>query len=179
MIIYSKLERENGKLKNVKNWVWVTTNSGTSAWFWLGGQCPLAAWGKENFENLTTKWCILKYIWINMWSASRRFLHLPALIALKIQQINIACFRFLIFHPFFQGRGVSWPFAICPYVRTPMDKLWREVIYSRLIVELYCFAWYMLSRDSTWRYSMQVYIRRGTVFTAACLLVDLCSCFVR
>jgi len=42
---------------------------GTSAGFWLGGQCPLAARGEENFENLTTKWCILKYIWINMWSA--------------------------------------------------------------------------------------------------------------
>jgi len=37
---------------------------GTSAGLWLGGQCPLAAWGKEKFENLTTKWCILKYIWI-------------------------------------------------------------------------------------------------------------------
>jgi len=33
-----------------------------SAGFWLGGQCPLAARGEENFENLTTKWCILKYI---------------------------------------------------------------------------------------------------------------------
>jgi len=32
-------------------------------------QCPLAAWGEQIFENLTTKWCILKYIWINMWSA--------------------------------------------------------------------------------------------------------------
>ena len=29
---------------------------GTSAGFWLGGQCPLAARGEENFENLTTKW---------------------------------------------------------------------------------------------------------------------------
>jgi len=27
-----------------------------------GGQCPLAARGEENFENFTTKWCILKYI---------------------------------------------------------------------------------------------------------------------
>jgi len=26
-----------------------------------GCQCPLAAWGEDNFENLTTKWCILKY----------------------------------------------------------------------------------------------------------------------
>ena len=43
--------------------------SGTYAGFGLGGQCPLAAWGQENFEYLTTKWCILKYIWIRMWSA--------------------------------------------------------------------------------------------------------------
>ena len=27
-----------------------------------GGQCTLAARGEENFENFTTKWCILKYI---------------------------------------------------------------------------------------------------------------------
>ena len=37
-------------------------HAGTSAGFWLGGQCPLAAWGEDNFKNLTTKWCILKYI---------------------------------------------------------------------------------------------------------------------
>ena len=30
-------------------------HTGTSAGFWLGGQCPLAAWTEENFENLTTK----------------------------------------------------------------------------------------------------------------------------
>ena len=30
--------------------------------FGQGGQCPLAAWGEESFGNLTTKWCILKYI---------------------------------------------------------------------------------------------------------------------
>jgi len=33
-----------------------------AAGFLLGGQCPLAARGEEIFENLTTKWCILKYI---------------------------------------------------------------------------------------------------------------------
>jgi len=33
---------------------------GTSAGFWLGGSVPPVA--RENFENLTTKWCILKYI---------------------------------------------------------------------------------------------------------------------
>jgi len=37
------------------------TQPRTSAGFWLGGRCPLAAWGEENFENLTTKWRILKY----------------------------------------------------------------------------------------------------------------------
>ena len=36
--------------------------SRTSAGFWLGGQCPIATCGEENFENLTTKRCILKYI---------------------------------------------------------------------------------------------------------------------
>ena len=35
---------------------------GTFAGFWLGGSMPLAARGEENCENLTTKWCILKYI---------------------------------------------------------------------------------------------------------------------
>ena len=43
---------------------------GTSAGFWLGGQCPLAAWGEEIFENLTTKLCILKFIWINNYLVS-------------------------------------------------------------------------------------------------------------
>jgi len=58
-------------LKLTKFWLThrVAVAAGTSAGFWLGGQFPLAAWGEENFENLTTKWCILKYIWINMWSA--------------------------------------------------------------------------------------------------------------
>ena len=32
------------------------------AGFWLGGQCFLAAWGEDNCENLTTKWCIVMYI---------------------------------------------------------------------------------------------------------------------
>ena len=47
-------------------------------------------------------------IWINMWSAWRRSLRMPAL---------FACFRFLIFHPFFQGESAD---PICPDVRTPM-----------------------------------------------------------
>jgi len=38
-----------------------------SAWFWLGDPLPPEA--KFFVENLTTKWCILKYIWINTWSA--------------------------------------------------------------------------------------------------------------
>ena len=48
------------------------------------GSIPLAAWGEENFEKLTRKWCILEYTWKNMWPAQRHSLHLPALIALKI-----------------------------------------------------------------------------------------------
>jgi len=42
------------------------------------------------FENLTTKWCILKYIWIFKKTAL------------------FACFRFLVFHQF--SRGISWPY---------------------------------------------------------------------
>ena len=45
-----------------------------------------------------------------------------------------ACFRFLIFHPFFQG--VSWP--ICPYVRTPIvvytePKQWGDLKVRQLL----------------------------------------------
>jgi len=32
----------------------------------------------------------------------------------------VACFRFLIFHPFFQGGSAD---PICPYVRTPMLRI--------------------------------------------------------
>jgi len=34
------------------------------------GQCPLAARSEENFENLTTKWCILKYNYLNRYVVS-------------------------------------------------------------------------------------------------------------
>ena len=71
----------------------------TSEGFWLGGQCPLAAWSEKFLENLTTKWCILKY-----WNILKNAL--------------FACFRFLIFHPFFTGGRSADP--ICPHVRTPM-----------------------------------------------------------
>ena len=71
------------------------------------GQCPLAARGEENLENLATKWCILKYIWINMWSAQRRSLILLSPAPPFRKLVFFACFRFLFFHPFLQG--VSWP----------------------------------------------------------------------
>ena len=50
-----------------------------------------------------------------MWSAQCRSLHLPALIALKTALF--ACFRFLIFHPFFQGGQLtpSAPMCGCPW----------------------------------------------------------------
>jgi len=34
-----------------------------------GSMPPCRLRREENFENLTTKWCVLKYIGINMWSA--------------------------------------------------------------------------------------------------------------
>ena len=62
--------RRGQRKKNVTFGVKPSLLHGLPTWFWLGDQCPLAAWGEENFENFTTKWCILKYIWINMWSAA-------------------------------------------------------------------------------------------------------------
>ena len=48
---------------------------------------------------------------------------MPPCLALKIfrKLLFFACFRFLTFHPFFQGRGSADP--ICPYVRTPMTTV--------------------------------------------------------
>jgi len=90
--------------------------TGGFAGFWLGGQCPLAAWGEENFENLTMKWCILKYIYV----VRTALFSTPACpdCSQMFRKLLLFCmFRFLIFHPFFQG-GSTGP--ICTYVRTPM-----------------------------------------------------------
>ena len=52
---------------------------------WVRGSMPTCRLRRRKFRKFDyTKWCILKYLWINMWSAQRRSLHLPALIALKI-----------------------------------------------------------------------------------------------
>ena len=67
------------------------------------GSMPPCRLRRIFFENLTTKWCILKYIGINMWSAWRRSPYNPPFRKL----LFFACFRFLIFYPFFQG--ASWP----------------------------------------------------------------------
>jgi len=66
---------------------------------------PCRLW-RKNCENLTMKWCILKYIWINMWWALRRSLHLPAQIALKTALF--CTFSLFNFSSIF-FRGVSWP----------------------------------------------------------------------
>ena len=117
-------------------------SSGTSAGFWLGGQCPLAAWDEEHFENLTIRngafWSIgLKKICgphsavlytCLPWLLSKYNINLKKL-------LFFACFRFLIFHPF--SRGVSWPhLPLCadahaydPFLRlfAPLrQKHWRS-----------------------------------------------------
>ena len=63
-----------------------------SAGFWLGGQCPLVAWGEENFITPTP----------------------PA-----IQKTALFCvFSLFNFSSIFPRGGLADP--ICPYVRTPM-----------------------------------------------------------
>ena len=92
--------------------------SKTSAGFWLGGQCPLAAWGEE---NLTTKWCILKYIWINNGLHSAvLYTCLPWLLSkynINIENCFFCMFSLFNFSSIFPERSAD---PICPYVRTPM-----------------------------------------------------------
>ena len=82
-----------------------------SAGFWLGGQCPLAAWGEENFENLATKWCILKYIWINVVSTAP--FSTPAFTPHHLHSENLSFCMFSLFNfsSIFQEGGQLTPFA--------------------------------------------------------------------
>ena len=90
---------------------WKSLHPRASAVFWLGGSMPPCRLSEENFENLTTKWCILKYIWINMWTAYRRCLHLPSPPPQPVQKTALFCmFSLLIFHPFSRV-GQLTPFA--------------------------------------------------------------------
>ena len=76
------------------------TPSRASAGCWLGGLMPSCRLRRIFFFNLTTKWCILKYIWKKYVVSIAPFTPLPP----PIQKTALlACFRFLIFHPLFQG----------------------------------------------------------------------------
>ena len=94
---------------------------GTSAGFWLGGQCPLAALSEEYFENLTTKWCTLKYIWIICRQHSAvLYTCLPWLLwkyNINIENCSFCMFSLFNFS-FIFSRGSADP--IWPYVRTPI-----------------------------------------------------------
>ena len=69
--------------------------SRASAEFWLGGQCPIAAWGEENIITSTP----------TPYSENCSFLYILA---------------FYFFSSIFPG-GSAYP--ICPYVRTPMHAV--------------------------------------------------------
>jgi len=68
--------------------------SRASAEFWLGGQCPIAAWGEENIITSTPP-------------------HIQ-------KTVLFVYFSFLFFSSIFPG-GSAYP--ICPYVRTPMHAV--------------------------------------------------------
>ena len=88
---------------------------GTSAGFWLGGQCPLAAWDDKNLENFTMKRCILEYICINTHVCSQQsavlYTCLPWLLSKyninreKCSVLHVVAFKFFLHF----SRGVSWP----------------------------------------------------------------------
>jgi len=85
------------------------------------GSMPPCAWGEENFENLTTKWCIHFEVYLNKYMVSIAPFSTPAFTPPPVRKLLFfACFRFLIFHPFFQGGSAD---PICRYVRTPMVAL--------------------------------------------------------
>ena len=67
--------------------------SRASAEFWLGGQCPIAAWGKENIITPTPP---------------------------HIQKTVLFLYILAFFSSIFPG-GSAYP--ICPYVRTPMHAV--------------------------------------------------------
>ena len=75
------------------------------------GSMSPCAWGEENFENLTTKWCIHFEVYLNKYMVSIAPFSTPAFTPPPVRKLLFfACFRFLIFHPFFQG-GQLTPFA--------------------------------------------------------------------
>ena len=106
--------------------------SRASAGFWLGGQCPLAAWGEKKLKiwlRNGTFWSIgdlNKYVVsIAPFSTPAFTPHQPPIRKL----LFFACFRYLIFHPF--SRGSLTPFApVCgrPWVRLLLFCLSRTVL---------------------------------------------------
>jgi len=83
---------------------------------------------KFDYEMLHSEVYLNKY----MWSAYIAPFSPPPFRKL----LFFACFRFLIFHPFFQGGGSADP--ICPYVRTPMD---RPLPVAERFAAAWCREW--------------------------------------
>ena len=82
-----------------------------SAGFWLGGQCPLAAWGEENFENLATKWCMHSEVYLNKYVVSIAPFSTPAFTPrLHSENLSFCMFSLFNFSSIFQG-GQLTPFA--------------------------------------------------------------------
>jgi len=95
-----------------------------------------ATWGEENFENLTTKWCILEYMWINVWSWHSAVLYtcLPWLLSKYSENCSfLHVFAFYFFIHFSSGSADP----ICPYVRTPIHCASKRLEFcSRTEVQL-------------------------------------------
>ena len=79
--------------------------------FGKGGQCPLPAWGVELLWKFDYE-MVHSEVYLNKYVVSTAPFSTPACPDCSQNITNIencffACFRLLIFHPFFQG--VSWP----------------------------------------------------------------------
>ena len=102
---------------------------------------------RKNCENLTTKWCILKYIWINNNNNNHHELDQPVITRITSPPFRklhfLSAFVFFIFHPLFE-RGVSWP-----HLRLCADAHGPSYITRLLVTRVYvttCLAAAKLGR---------------------------------
>jgi len=116
--------------------IWSASSKGVHR-FLVRGSMPTAAWGEENCENLTTNWCIRKYIWINMWQHSAiLYTCLPWLLSkfnVNIENCSFCMFSLFNFSSVFPGEVQLTPFApMCgrPWLHPQVSVKFHQVLQS-------------------------------------------------
>ena len=101
--------------------VYLTSSlAGPSARFWLGGSMPYCRLRRRNFFSSKFDYeMVHSEVYLNKYVVSIAPFSTSACpdYNINIENCFFPCFRFSIFHPFFQEGSAN---PICPYVRTPM-----------------------------------------------------------